>query len=424
VTAITINRTRTSASSTSTPSYARSRPASPRTRCEGPAALSRASDDSLYGRHGGRRVGAGRTWTGRCARIPAATADVRGRGTHRDAGCRHHRQHLGIRAAMRDITKPTGGRPRAAASRERSQHCTDNIEILDSQGASSTSIAAFEARNPASGSPDIRGSRPEALTDFARPRTARGHDPHGLPAPAVPGRDAESPMGAGRGDARGGESPSRRMRDEPRPDQRATSSSSATPRTGAGSRYQPASGRSSSSSGLLADASAPRAQRGRYSPSADNLRFLREVFGELDRLLTEFAEPRPAAMAGATPRRSPAACRAPTWSSCSVRIARRARPVRRTAITAWRHRAGHARTCPNASRAKITVEPEIARSRKPSRSAPTSGCRWPRSGRPSTRRCRRALACPATSAWCSLGMLVTRPTPSPDEPLRHPRQGA
>jgi PAS domain S-box-containing protein len=72
----------------------------------------------------------------------------------------------GYVAVMRDVTRREEAELERRRLAEALRHCTDSIEILDNQGRIVYVNAAFEA---ASGQrlADIRGSRPEALVDFA-----------------------------------------------------------------------------------------------------------------------------------------------------------------------------------------------------------------------------------------------------------------
>jgi PAS domain S-box-containing protein len=68
-------------------------------------------------------------------------------------------------AVMRDVTRRLEGELERRRLAEALQHCTDSIEILDAQGRIVYVNAAFEI-STGQRLADIRGSRPEALSDF------------------------------------------------------------------------------------------------------------------------------------------------------------------------------------------------------------------------------------------------------------------
>jgi PAS domain S-box-containing protein len=242
-----------------------------------------ASDDGVYADMWAT-VGQGRTWTGQV------------RSRRRDGAVRDEELTVtpvfdgtasisGYVAVMRDITKRLEADLERRQLAEALQHCTDSIEILDSQGRIVYVNAAFEASN-GQRLADIRGSRPEALTDFGPAadryedmmRTAyRGGRPWSgtLKSLSADGGTREedvtvSPLRDDRGQVSGYVVVKRDTTDRRRLESQIR-------------QRQKLESIGQLADGIAHELNAP------IQLVDDNLRFLRESFGELDRLLAEFA---------------------------------------------------------------------------------------------------------------------------------------
>jgi PAS domain S-box-containing protein len=110
-------------------------------------------------------VGQGRSWTGqvRTRRRDGSICDEELTVT---PVLDSHGAVSALVAVMRDVTRRLEAELERRRLAEALQHCTDSIEILDAQGRIVYVNAAYEAGN-GQRLADIRGSRPEALLDFA-----------------------------------------------------------------------------------------------------------------------------------------------------------------------------------------------------------------------------------------------------------------
>lgn len=109
-------------------------------------------------------VGQGRKWTGQ-------VRSRRGNGDYCEEEltvapvCDSRGKVTAYVAVMRDVTRRLEGELERRRLAEALQHCTDSIEILDAQGRIVYVNAAFET-STGQRLVEIRGSRPEALSDF------------------------------------------------------------------------------------------------------------------------------------------------------------------------------------------------------------------------------------------------------------------